>query len=65
MLMASRDRDNDAAMSDKELIDEVLTLDRRGTRNHGGGAHLDLVSHQSAPDTQAQLQAEADRSQRR
>jgi Cytochrome P450 len=26
MLMASRDRDNDQAMSDKELIDEVLTL---------------------------------------
>ena len=26
MLMAARDRDNHAAMSDKELIDEVLTL---------------------------------------
>jgi cytochrome P450 len=42
MLMDARDRETDQAMSDKEMIDEVLTL-IVGARDHRCGAHLDLV----------------------
>ena len=44
----ARPRQRPAAMSDKELIDEVLDADRRRPRDHRRGAHLDLVPHQPA-----------------
>jgi enediyne biosynthesis protein E7 len=61
MLMASRDRDTDEAMSDKELIDEVLTLIVAGHETTAAALTWTwyLISQHS--DTQAQLQAEADR----
>ncbi len=61
MLMASRDRETDEAMSDKELIDEVLTLIVAG--HETTAAALTWAWHliSQHPETQARLHAEADR----
>jgi len=61
MLMAARDRDNVTAMSDKEMIDEVMTLIVAGhettAASLGWTWHL-IGQH---PETARQLEAEADR----
>jgi len=60
MLMAARDRENDAPMSNKELIDEVMTLIVAGHETTAAALtwtwHL-ISQHR---DTAAQLEAEAD-----
>jgi enediyne biosynthesis protein E7 len=62
MLMATRDRDTDEAMSDKEMIDEVLTLIVAGHETTAAALTWTWYLISQHPDTQAQLQAEADRS---
>jgi cytochrome P450 len=62
MLMASRDRDNDAAMSDKELIDEVLTLIVAGHETTAAALTWTWYLISQHPEAQAQLQEEADHS---
>jgi cytochrome P450 len=61
MLMATRDRDTDQAMSDKELIDEVLTLIVAGHETTAAALTWTWYLISQHPDAQAQLQAEADR----
>jgi cytochrome P450 len=61
MLMASRDRDTDEAMSDKDLIDEVLTLIVAGHETTSAALTWTWYLISQHPDAQAQLQAEADR----
>jgi enediyne biosynthesis protein E7 len=61
MLMATRDRDTDEAMSDKELIDEVLTLIVAGHETTAAALTWTWYLISQHPDAQAQLQAEADR----
>jgi cytochrome P450 len=61
MLMATRDRENDQPMSDKELIDEVLTLIVAGHETTAAALTWTWYLISQHPDTQAQLQAEADR----
>jgi enediyne biosynthesis protein E7 len=61
MLMATRDRDTDEAMSDKELIDEVLTLIVAGHETTAAALTWTWYLISQHPDTQAQLQGEADR----
>jgi cytochrome P450 len=60
MLMAARDRENDAPMSNKELIDEVMTLIVAGHETTAAALtwtwHL-ISQHR---DAAAQLEAEAD-----
>jgi cytochrome P450 len=60
MLMAARDRENDAPMSNKEMIDEVMTLIVAGHETTAAALawtwHL-ISQHR---DTAAQLEAEAD-----
>jgi cytochrome P450 len=60
MLMATRDRENDAPMSNKELIDEVMTLIVAGHETTAAALtwtwHL-ISQHR---DTAARLEAEAD-----
>jgi len=60
MLMAARDRENDAPMSNKELIDEVMTLIVAGHETTAAALtwtwHL-ISQHR---ETAAQLEAEAD-----
>ena len=60
MLMAARDRENDAPMSNKEMIDEVMTLIVAGHETTAAALtwtwHL-ISQHR---DTAARLQAEAD-----
>ena len=60
MLMATRDRENDAPMSNKELIDEVMTLIVAGHETTAAALtwtwHL-ISQHR---DTAAQLEAESD-----
>jgi cytochrome P450 len=60
MLMATRDRDTDAAMSDKELIDEVLTLIVAGHETTAAALTWTWYLISQHPAAQAQLQAEAD-----
>ncbi|MGB6307835.1 MAG: cytochrome P450 [Steroidobacteraceae bacterium] len=62
MLMASRDRDTDEAMSDKELIDEVLTLIVAGHETTAAALTWTWYLISQHPDTAALLQAEADAS---
>ena len=62
MLMAARDRDNITAMSDKELIDEVLTLIVAGHETTAAALTWAWYLISQHPDTAAQLEAEADRS---
>jgi cytochrome P450 len=60
MLMASRDRETDEAMSDKELIDEVLTLIVAGHETTAAALTWTWYLISQHPETQARLQAEAD-----
>jgi enediyne biosynthesis protein E7 len=61
MLMASRDRDSGEPMSDKELIDEVLTLIVAGHETTAAALTWTWYLISQHPDAQAELQAEADR----
>jgi enediyne biosynthesis protein E7 len=61
MLMASRDRDTDEGMSEKELIDEVLTLIVAGHETTAAALTWTWYLISQHPDAQARLQAEADR----
>ena len=61
MLMAARDRDNGEPMSDKELIDEVLTLIVAGHETTAAALTWTWYLISQHPDTAARLQAEADR----
>jgi cytochrome P450 len=61
MLMASRDRDSDAGMSDKELIDEVLTLIVAGHETTAAALTWTWYLIGQHPHTAERLQAEADR----
>ena len=61
MLMATRDRDSGAAMSDKELIDEVLTLIVAGHETTAAALTWTWYLISQHPDTAERLQAEADR----
>ena len=60
MLMATRDRETRAPMSDKELIDEVLTLIVAGHETTAAALTWTWYLIARHPDAQAQLQAEAD-----
>jgi len=61
MLMATRDRESGAAMSDKELIDEVLTLIVAGHETTAAALTWAWYLISQHPDTAERLQAEADR----
>jgi cytochrome P450 len=61
MLMASRDRDSGEAMSDKELIDEVLTLIVAGHETTAAALTWTWYLISQHPAAAAQLQSEADR----
>jgi len=61
MLMAARDRDNVTAMTDKELIDEVLTLIVAGHETTAAALTWTWYLVSQHPDTSAQLEEEADR----
>jgi cytochrome P450 len=62
MLMAARDRDDVTAMSDKELIDEVLTLIVAGHETTAAALTWTWYLVSQHPDTAARLESEADRS---
>ena len=62
MLMATRDRESGAAMSDKELIDEVLTLIVAGHETTAAALTWTWYLVSQHPETAERLQAEADRS---
>ena len=61
MLMAARDRDNHTAMSDKELIDEVMTLIVAGHETTAAALTWTWYLISQNPQTAAELEAEADR----
>jgi cytochrome P450 len=61
MLMASRDRETDEPMSDKELIDEVLTLIVAGHETTAAALTWTWYLIGRHPQTAERLQAEADR----
>ena len=61
MLMATRDRESGAAMSDKELIDEVLTLIVAGHETTAAALTWTWYLISQHPDTAEGLRAEADR----
>src|SRR6202044_562524 len=61
MLMATRDRETGLAMSDKELIDEVLTLIVAGHETTAAALTWTWYLISQHPDAQRELQAEADR----
>jgi cytochrome P450 len=61
MLMAARDRDNHTAMSDKELIDEVLTLIVAGHETTAAALTWTWYLVSSHPEAAERLRAEADR----
>jgi enediyne biosynthesis protein E7 len=60
MLMATRDRDTNEAMSDKELIDEVLTLIVAGHETTAAALTWTWYLISQHPDAQQRLQDEAD-----
>ena len=60
MLMATRDRESGAAMSDKELIDEVLTLIVAGHETTAAALTWTWYLISQHRDTAERLQAEAD-----
>jgi cytochrome P450 len=60
MLMAARDRENDAPMSNKELIDEVMTLIVAGHETTAAALTWTWHLISQNRDTAAQLEAEAD-----
>ncbi|MDP8985103.1 MAG: cytochrome P450 [Pseudomonadota bacterium] len=61
MLMAARDRENDAPMSTKELIDEVMTLIVAGHETTAAALTWAWYLISQHRETAAQLEAEADR----
>jgi enediyne biosynthesis protein E7 len=61
MLMAARDRENEQPMSDKELIDEVLTLIVAGHETTAAALTWTWYLVSQHRDTAAELEAEADR----
>ena len=61
MLMASRDRETDQPMSDKELIDEVLTLIVAGHETTAAALTWTWYLITQHPEVRAALEAEADR----
>src|ERR1700678_3295864 len=61
MLMATRDRETDEAMSDKELIDEVLTLIVAGHETTAAALTWAWYLGSQHPQVQARLHEEADR----
>ena len=61
MLMATRDRESGSAMSDKELIDEVLTLIVAGHETTAAALTWTWYLVSQHPETAERLQAEADR----
>jgi enediyne biosynthesis protein E7 len=61
MLMGARDRENGAAMSDKELIDEVLTLIVAGHETTAAALTWTWYLISQHRDVAAELEAEADR----
>jgi cytochrome P450 len=61
MLMATRDRDTDLAMSDKEMIDELLTLIVAGHETTAAALTWTWYLISQHPETAQALQAEADR----
>jgi enediyne biosynthesis protein E7 len=61
MLMATRDRESAAPMSDKELIDEVLTLIVAGHETTAAALTWAWYLISQHPETAARLEAEADR----
>ncbi len=61
MLMATRDRETGAAMSDKELIDEVLTLIVAGHETTAAALTWTWYLIGQHPETAEALRAEADR----
>ena len=61
MLMGSRDRENQAAMSNKELIDEVMTLIVAGHETTAAALTWSWYLISQHPGTAEGLQAEADR----
>ena len=60
MLMATRDRETQAPMSDKELIDEVMTLIVAGHETTAAALTWTWYLITRHADVQSQLQAEAD-----
>jgi cytochrome P450 len=62
MLMAARDRDNVTAMSDKEMIDEVLTLIVAGHETTAAALTWTWYLISLHPETAVELEAETDRS---
>ena len=60
MLMAARDRENDAPMSNKELIDEVMTLIVAGHETTAAALTWTWYLISQHRDTAARLEAEAD-----
>jgi cytochrome P450 len=65
MLMATRDRDTGAAMSDKEMIDEVLTLIVAGHETTAAALTWTWYLTSQHPDVARRLEAEAERLPRR
>jgi len=61
MLMSARDRGTDDAMSNKELIDEVLTLIVAGHETTASALTWAWYLISQHPETAAQLEAESDR----
>ena len=61
MLMAARDRGSNEAMTNKELIDEVLTLIVAGHETTASALTWAWYLISQHPETAAQLEAEADR----
>ena len=61
MLMAARDRENDAPMSQKEMIDEVMTLIVAGHETTAAALTWAWYLISQHPETAARLEAEADR----
>jgi cytochrome P450 len=64
MLMATRDRETGEAMSDKELIDEVLTLIVAGHETTAAALTWTWYLISQHPEVQERLQVEADRTGR-
>jgi cytochrome P450 len=61
MLMAARDRDGDAPMSNKEMIDEVMTLIVAGHETTAAALTWAWYLISQHPETATRIEAEADR----
>jgi cytochrome P450 len=60
MLMATRDRDSQEAMSDRELIDEIMTLIVAGHETTAAALAWTWYLISQHPDTASRLESEAD-----